>query len=106
MTREAVIVAATRTAVGRSRKGTTRNWRSDEMAAVVIKKLLEDTEALDPAEVDDVIMGCAMPEGAQGLNFARTIALRAGLPIETPGMTVNGVPQAAFKASWMPPVVS
>ena len=87
--REAVIVAGMRTAVGRSKKGSTRNWRSDEMAAAVIKKLLEDTEALDPAQIDDVIMGCAMPEGTQGLNFARTIALRAGLPVETPGMTVN-----------------
>lgn len=89
MTREAVIVAATRTAVGRSRKGTTRNWRSDEMAASVIRELLSKAGQLDPAEIDDVIIGCAMPEGAQGLNFARSIALRAGLPVEVPGMTVN-----------------
>ena len=89
MTREAVIVAATRTAVGRSRKGTTRNWRSDEMAAAVIRELMTKAESLDPGEVDDVIIGCAMPEGVQGLNFARSIALRAGLPVEVPGMTVN-----------------
>ena len=89
MTREAVIVAGSRTAVGRSRKGVTRNWRSDEMAAAVIKDVMEKAEGLSPEEIDDVIMGCAMPEGAQGLNFARTIALRAGLPVETPGMTVN-----------------
>jgi acetyl-CoA acyltransferase len=89
MTREAVIVAGSRTAVGRSRKGVTRNWRSDDMAAAVIEDVMRKAEALSPDDIDDVIMGCAMPEGAQGLNFARTIALRAGLPVETPGMTVN-----------------
>ncbi len=89
MTREAVIVAGSRTAVGKSKRGTTRNWRSDEMAAAVIMDLMQKTPGLDPAEIDDVIIGCAMPEGAQGLNFARTIALRAGLPVETPGQTVN-----------------
>jgi acetyl-CoA acyltransferase len=87
--REAVIVAASRTAVGRSRKGVTRNWRSDEMAAAVIVELMRQAEGLDPNEIDDVIIGCAMPEGVQGLNFARSIALRAGLPVSTPGMTVN-----------------
>ncbi len=89
MTREAVIVAISRTAVGKSKRGLTRNWRSDEMAAAVIQDLMQKTEALDPAEIDDVIIGCAMPEGAQGLNFARSIALRAGLPVAVPGMTVN-----------------
>jgi acetyl-CoA acyltransferase len=89
MTREAVIVAATRTAVGRSKKGKTRNWRSDEMTAEVIKDLMIKAEPLDPQDVDDVIVGCAMPEGVQGLNFARSIALRAGLPAGVPGMTVN-----------------
>ncbi|MBK8901852.1 MAG: acetyl-CoA C-acyltransferase [Anaerolineaceae bacterium] len=89
MTREAVIVAASRTAVGKAKRGTTRNWRSDEMAAAVIKEVLRQAEGLDPNEIDDVIIGCAMPEGAQGLNFGRTIALRAGLPVDVPGMTVN-----------------
>jgi len=89
MTREAVIVAGSRTAVGKSKRGATRNWRSDEMAAAVIADLMQKAPALDPAEIDDVIIGCAMPEGAQGLNFARTIALRAGLPVDTPGQTVN-----------------
>jgi len=89
MTREAVIVAGSRTAVGKSKRGATRNWRSDEMAAAVIMDLMRKAPALDPAEIDDVIIGCAMPEGAQGLNFARTIALRAGLPVDTPGQTVN-----------------
>ena len=88
--REAVIVAASRTAVGRARKGVTRNARSDDMAAVVIQDLMEQTDSkLDPMEIDDVIIGCAMPEGSQGLNFARVIALRAGLPVETPAQTVN-----------------
>jgi len=89
MSREAVIVAASRTAVGKSKKGTTRNWRSDDMAAAVIQELMKQAEGLDPHAIDDVIIGCAMPEGAQGLNFARGIALRAGLPVEVPGMTVN-----------------
>jgi acetyl-CoA acyltransferase len=89
MTREAVIVAGSRTAVGKSKRGTTRNWRSDDMAAAVIQDILRKAPALDPAEIDDVIIGCAMPEGAQGLNFARSIALRAGLPVEVSGQTVN-----------------
>ncbi len=89
MTREAVIIAGSRTAVGKSKRGTTRNWRSDEMAAAVIVDVLKKAEGLDPAQIDDVIIGCAMPEGAQGLNFARLIALRAGLPVDVPAMTVN-----------------
>lgn len=89
MAREAVIVAGTRTAVGKAKKGVTRHWRSDEMAAAVIEDLMRKAEGLNPKEIDDVIMGCAMPEGAQGMNFARVIALRAGLPVEVPGMTVN-----------------
>ena len=89
MAREAVIVAASRTAVGKAKRGTTRNWRSDEMAAAVVKDVLDKASALEPEDIDDVIIGCAMPEGAQGLNFARTIALRAGLPVGVPGMTVN-----------------
>ena len=88
--REAVIVAGARTAVGKAKKGKTRTARSDEMAAAVIRDLLRQTEGrLDPAQIDDVIIGCAMPEGGQGLNFARLIALRAGLPVEIPGQTVN-----------------
>lgn len=89
MTREAVIVAGVRTAVGRAKKGATRNTRSDEMAAAVIQELLRRAEALDPDEIDDVIIGCAMPEGTQGLNMARSIAIRAGLPASVPAVTVN-----------------
>ncbi|MCC6805532.1 MAG: acetyl-CoA C-acyltransferase [Anaerolineae bacterium] len=88
--REAVIVAAARTAVGKSRKGVTRNARSDDMAAAVIEDVMRQTAGkLDPYEIDDVIIGCAMPEGSQGLNFARVIVLRAGLPVEIPGQTIN-----------------
>ena len=89
MTREAVIVAGLRTAVGKAKRGTTANWRSDDMAAAVIRALLAKLPALDPALIDDVVIGCAMPEGGQGLNFARSIAIRAGLPLDVPGMTVN-----------------
>jgi acetyl-CoA acyltransferase len=89
MTREAVIVAGVRTAVGRAKRGTTRNTRSDEMAAAVIQELLRRAEPLDPDEIDDVIIGCAMPEAAQGLNMARNIAVRAGLPASVPAVTVN-----------------
>ena len=89
MTREAVLVAGSRTAVGKSKRGTTRNWRSDDMMAVVIQDLLIKAEGLNPAEIDDVIIGCAMPEGAQGLNMARVVAMRAGLPVDVPAMTVN-----------------
>jgi acetyl-CoA acyltransferase len=88
--REAVIVAGTRTAVGKARRGVTSNARSDEMAATVVTELMRQVDGkLDPQEIDDVIIGCAMPEGSQGLNFARVISLRAGLPVEIPGQTVN-----------------
>jgi acetyl-CoA acyltransferase len=76
--------------VGKSSKGSTRNQRSDEMAATVIQELLRQTEGkLRPEEIDDVFLGCAMPEGSQGLNTARVIALRAGLPVDVPAQTVN-----------------
>lgn len=88
--REAVIVAMTRTAVGRAKKGTTRNARPDDMAAAVIRELLRQTEGkLDPAQIDDVVLGCAFPEGAQGLNPARPISVLAGLPVEVPAQTIN-----------------
>lgn len=87
---EAVIVEGVRTAVGRSKRGTTRNARADEMMATVIRELLRRTEgALDPAEVDDVVVGCAFPEGSQGLNPARQVLIRAGLPVSVPGQTIN-----------------
>jgi acetyl-CoA acyltransferase len=90
MSREAVIVAAVRTAVGKAVKGTSRNVRPDDLAAAVIAELLRRTQGkLDPARVDDVILGCAFPEGDQGLNVARPVGLRAGLPVDVPAMTIN-----------------
>lgn len=90
MMREAVIVAVSRTAVGKSGKGITRNARSEDMMATVIQTLLRQTDGkLDPTEIDDVIVGCAMTEGSQALNFGRISALRAGLPVEVPAQTVN-----------------
>jgi acetyl-CoA acyltransferase len=88
--REAVIVEGVRTAVGKAKRGTTRNARPDEMMATVIGELMSRTDgALKPEDIDDVEIGCAMPEGAQGLNIARQVALRAGLPVSVPGMTIN-----------------
>jgi len=86
---EAVIVAATRTAVGRAKKGTLAHYRPEDMGAMVIKNLLARVPQLNPEEIEDVIIGCAMPEGQQGLNMARIIALRAELPVSVPAMTVN-----------------
>src|ERR1700680_943528 len=86
---EAVIVSAVRTAVGRAYKGSLRATRPDELAAVVIKEALARVAGLDPKEIDDVILGCAMPEGEQGMNVARIAALRAGLRVETSAMTIN-----------------
>jgi acetyl-CoA acyltransferase len=88
--REAVIVVASRTAVGKSGRGVTKNARPEDMAAMVIRDLLRKTDGkLDPIQIDDLIMGCAMPEGSQGLNVGRIIAIRAGLPVEVPAQTVN-----------------
>ncbi|MFV9503607.1 MAG: acetyl-CoA C-acyltransferase [Oscillochloridaceae bacterium umkhey_bin13] len=86
---EAVIVAGARTAVGKSHRGTLRTTRPDELAALVVKAVIERAPGLDPREVEDVIMGCAMPEGEQGLNVARVAAQRAGLPDSVCGVTVN-----------------
>jgi len=88
--REAVIVEGVRTAVGRSKKGTTRNVRVDDMMAAVIRELLARTDGrLAPEQIDDLEVGCAMPEGPQGLNIARQVGIRAGLPVTVPAMTIN-----------------
>jgi acetyl-CoA acyltransferase len=87
--RDAVIVSAVRTAVGKAPKGTLRNTRPDEMGAAVIKESIARVEGLDAKEIEDVIMGCAMPEAEQGMNIARAAAIRAGLPVETSAMTIN-----------------
>jgi acetyl-CoA acyltransferase len=87
--REAVIVAAVRTPVGKAPHGVLRDTRPDEMAATVIAELTKRLPGLKPEEIEDVIIGCAFPEGEQGLNMARASALRAGLPYTVPGQTVN-----------------
>ena len=87
--REVVIVSAVRTPVGKAYKGTLRATRPDDLAAVAIKGALERVPQLDPNEIEDVILGCAMPEAEQGMNVARIASLRAGLPVEVSAMTVN-----------------
>ena len=87
--KEAVIVAAVRTPVGKAPHGVFRQVRPDEMAAVAISAALRRVPALDPAEIDDVVLGCAMPEAEQGLNVARIASLRAGVPVSASAVTVN-----------------
>jgi acetyl-CoA acyltransferase len=88
-TRDPVIIAAARTAVGKAKRGSLATVRPDEMAVSVIKELLSRVENLKPEEVNDVILGCAFPEGEQGLNMSRLVALRAGLPVSVPAETIN-----------------
>jgi len=87
--REVVLVSSVRTPVGRAHKGTLRSSRPDELAAVAIKGALARVPELDPKEIEDVILGCAMPEAEQGMNVARIASLRAGLPVEVSAMTIN-----------------
>jgi acetyl-CoA acyltransferase len=86
---DVVVALAARTAVGKAPRGTLRQTRPDDLGATVVRGLMEKASKLDPARIGDVIMGCAMPEGEQGMNVGRNIALLAGLPDSVPGMTVN-----------------
>ncbi|HLJ77550.1 MAG TPA: acetyl-CoA C-acyltransferase, partial [Acidobacteriaceae bacterium] len=86
---EAVIVSAVRTPVGKAPRGALRSTRPDDLGAIAVRGALERAPGVDPREVDDVIIGCAMPEAEQGMNLARIISLRAGLPVETAAMTIN-----------------
>ncbi|HCE01856.1 MAG TPA: acetyl-CoA C-acyltransferase [Acidobacteria bacterium] len=100
---DAVVVSAVRTAVGKAPKGTLRATRPDEMAATVIAEALKRAPGIEPSEVEDVMLGCAMPEGEQGLNVARIASLRAGVPIEASAVTINrfcssGLQAIAFAA--------
>jgi len=100
---EAVIVSAVRTAVGKAPKGMLRNTRPDDMASVVIREAISRVPGLQDANVEDVILGCAMPEAEQGMNVARIAMLRAGLPISTSALTINrfcssGLQAIAFAA--------
>jgi acetyl-CoA acyltransferase len=87
--REVIIASSVRTPVGRAYKGTLRATRPDELAAVAIKGALDRVPQLDPKEIEDVILGCAMPEAEQGMNVARIASLRAGLPVEVSAVTIN-----------------
>lgn len=87
--RDVVIVGVARTAIGKSPKGLLRYTRPDDLGAVAIAAAIERVGAIDPDEIEDVVFGCAMPEAEQGMNIARVAALRAGLPIGVPGVTMN-----------------
>jgi len=87
--REAVIVSVARTPIGRAKKGSLKDTRPEYFTSEMIKELVVRTPGLEPAMVDDIILGCAMPEGEQGMNIARLIAFAAGFPVEVPAMTVN-----------------
>jgi acetyl-CoA acyltransferase len=87
--REVVIASSVRTPVGRAYKGTLRATRPDELAAIAIKGALDRVPQLDAKEIEDVILGCAMPEAEQGMNVARIASLRAGLPVEVSALTIN-----------------
>ena len=100
---DAVIASAVRTAAGKAPKGTLRTTRPDEMAAAAIRESLRRAPGIDPAEVDDVILGCAMPEAEQGMNVARIASLRAGIPVQASAVTINrfcssGLQSIAFAA--------
>src|SRR5262245_51574820 len=100
---DAVIVSAVRTAVGKAPLGTLRGTRPDELAAAAISGALGRAPGLDPGEIDDVILGCAMPEAEQGMNVARIASLRAGIPVSTSATTINrfcssGLQAIAFAA--------
>jgi len=87
--REVIIASSVRTPVGRAYKGTLRATRPDELAAIAIKGALDRVPQIDAKEIEDVILGCAMPEAEQGMNVARIASLRAGLPVEVSALTIN-----------------
>ena len=95
---EAVLVSAVRTPVGRAPKGALSTTRPDDLAAIAVGNALDRIPSLSRAEVDDVILGCAQPEGEQGFNIARLAALRAQLPVEIPGVTVNRLCASGLEA--------
>lgn len=95
---EAVLVSAVRTPVGRAPKGALSTTRPDDLAATALTAALERVPALEKSEIEDVILGCAQPEGEQGYNIARMSALRAGLPVEIPGVTVNRLCSSGLEA--------
>jgi acetyl-CoA acyltransferase len=114
--REAVVVSGVRTPVGRAIKGTLKDTRPEDLSALVIKEAVNRADGLKKNEIDDVILGCATPEGAQGMNIARVAALHAGLPDTVPGMTVNrfcssglqaiAIGAGAIQSDWMDIIVA
>ena len=101
--KEAVIVSMARTAIGKSKKGSLGQTRADELGKIVLEAVIDRTPGLSKGDVEDIIIGCAMPEGAQGLNFARIMSLYAGFPVTVPAMTINrfcasGLQSIAFAA--------
>jgi len=86
---EAVVVSSVRTPVGKAPRGTLKDTRPDELGALAVREAVRRVPGLDPQDVEDCILGCALPEAEQGMNMARVVALRAGLPITTAGMTIN-----------------
>ncbi|OAB43557.1 acetyl-CoA C-acyltransferase [Paenibacillus antarcticus] len=101
--KEAVIVSMARTAIGKSKKGSLGQTRADELGKIVLEAVIDRTAGLSKGDVEDIIIGCAMPEGAQGLNFARIMSLYAGFPVTVPAMTINrfcasGLQSIAFAA--------
>ena len=91
-----VVTHAYRTAVGKANRGSLRETRPDELLGLLIEGFVEKTPELDTAQIEDAIIGCAIPEGEQGLNVGRLAVLRAGLPIEVPGMTMNRFCSSGF----------
>lgn len=94
----AVVVSSVRTPVGRAPRGALATTRPDDLAAIALNGALDKVPALDKAEIEDVILGCAQPEGESGFNMARMAALRAGLPVEVPGVTVNRLCSSGLEA--------
>ncbi|MFQ5633503.1 MAG: acetyl-CoA C-acyltransferase, partial [bacterium] len=89
MKKEAYIVSSVRTAVGKANRGSLRHMRPEDLGGAVVKSAVDKVKGLAPEQIDDVLIGCAMPEGQQGLNMGRIIAQIAGLPDSVPGATIN-----------------
>jgi len=95
---EAYIVSAVRTPIGKAPRGSLRNTRPDDLAAFAIKAAIERVPGLDPSQIEDVVLGCAVPEAEQGMNVARIAVLRAGLPVTVPAATVNRMCASGLEA--------
>ena len=103
MSREAVVVASSRTALAKSFRGSFNQTRPDDMAAFVIEDVVKKVPAMPPEEIEDVIFGCAAPEGQQGSNVARIAAVKAGLPVSVAGTTVNRFCSSGLQSIAMAP---